>query len=302
MHDPRIGRFFATDPLAPDYPWNSPYAFSENRVVDSRELEGLEQIHYKLVLDSQGNTSSFEIVSNTDKWWVMDYKSIGIFDEDDNYLISFNFRKQGDLETDVNFDYQSNRLIDFSEFAHNPIESLLSGEFIPNEKVLLNTGEEILMGLIFRRVSLGKNKRSKKSLVSSSTNKMPAWLVRIRDGIKFQQERLAKLDADGVNYKGNINLVPQNGKGKVKGNSTYADALIKNDDGTYTIIEYKLTSKTQLRPGQNASKKHVQGEGSNQEFEVRSKIGDTEKGWSLQPGDKIKVKEYKIEVKEQGGG
>jgi RHS repeat-associated protein len=42
MHDPRLGRFFAVDPLSPEYPWNSPYAFSENRVIDGVELEGLE--------------------------------------------------------------------------------------------------------------------------------------------------------------------------------------------------------------------------------------------------------------------
>ncbi len=42
MHDPRIGRFFAIDPLTAKYPWNSPYAFSENRVIDRVELEGLE--------------------------------------------------------------------------------------------------------------------------------------------------------------------------------------------------------------------------------------------------------------------
>src|SRR5690554_5156335 len=42
MHDPRVGRFFAVDPLAGEYPWNSPYAFSENRVIDGIELEGLE--------------------------------------------------------------------------------------------------------------------------------------------------------------------------------------------------------------------------------------------------------------------
>lgn len=42
MHDPRIGRFFAIDPLAPKYPHNSPYAFSENRLLDGVELEGLE--------------------------------------------------------------------------------------------------------------------------------------------------------------------------------------------------------------------------------------------------------------------
>ena len=44
MHDPRTGRFFATDPLKAKYPWNSPYAFSENRVIDGIELEGLEVV------------------------------------------------------------------------------------------------------------------------------------------------------------------------------------------------------------------------------------------------------------------
>ena len=51
MHDPRIGRFFAVDPLASKYPWNSPYAFSENRLIDGVELEGLEFKRY----DAEGN-------------------------------------------------------------------------------------------------------------------------------------------------------------------------------------------------------------------------------------------------------
>ncbi len=42
MHDPRLGRFLSIDPLAAKYPWNSPYAFSENRVISAIELEGLE--------------------------------------------------------------------------------------------------------------------------------------------------------------------------------------------------------------------------------------------------------------------
>ena len=41
-HDPSIGRFFNVDPLAEDYYYNSPYAFSENKVVAHVELEGLE--------------------------------------------------------------------------------------------------------------------------------------------------------------------------------------------------------------------------------------------------------------------
>jgi RHS repeat-associated protein len=43
-YDPRLGRFWSVDPLAHEFPWNSPYAFSENRVIDSRELEGLEKV------------------------------------------------------------------------------------------------------------------------------------------------------------------------------------------------------------------------------------------------------------------
>jgi RHS repeat-associated protein len=50
MHDPRVGRFFAVDPLASKYPWNSTYAFSENRVLDAIELEGLEA---KLVITKE---------------------------------------------------------------------------------------------------------------------------------------------------------------------------------------------------------------------------------------------------------
>ncbi len=53
MHDPRIGRFLSLDPLSPKYPHNSPYAFSENRVIDGVELEGGEYEHYSLRFNFQ---------------------------------------------------------------------------------------------------------------------------------------------------------------------------------------------------------------------------------------------------------
>ena len=43
MHDPRLGRFFAIDPLTRKYPHNLPYVFSENVVINAVELEGLER-------------------------------------------------------------------------------------------------------------------------------------------------------------------------------------------------------------------------------------------------------------------
>ena len=42
LHDPRIGRFLSIDPVGNDYPWNAPYSFSENRVIDGIDLEGKE--------------------------------------------------------------------------------------------------------------------------------------------------------------------------------------------------------------------------------------------------------------------
>jgi RHS repeat-associated protein len=52
MHDTRLGRFFVIDPLSSEYAFNSPYAFSENRVIDATELEGLESsMQWKIMGD-----------------------------------------------------------------------------------------------------------------------------------------------------------------------------------------------------------------------------------------------------------
>src|SRR5690606_2115085 len=57
MHDPRVGRFFATDPLEAESSWNSPYVSSENRVNDAIELEGLESYLIHGTLSFSGETN-----------------------------------------------------------------------------------------------------------------------------------------------------------------------------------------------------------------------------------------------------
>lgn len=67
MHDPRLGKFLSVDPLSATYPWNSPYAFAENRVIDCLDLEGAEQYHYTLTLNPNG-TTQLNLVSVEDDW------------------------------------------------------------------------------------------------------------------------------------------------------------------------------------------------------------------------------------------
>lgn len=74
MHDPRLGRFFAVDPVATDYPWNSPYAFSENRLIDAIELEGLE---IYLVNGYRGWSAGPSTQAEREKYWKTDWGFVG---------------------------------------------------------------------------------------------------------------------------------------------------------------------------------------------------------------------------------
>jgi len=55
---PDVGRFTTIDPLAESFPYNSTYAFAENRVIDGRELEGLEWVSTK---NDQGVTTNRQL-------------------------------------------------------------------------------------------------------------------------------------------------------------------------------------------------------------------------------------------------
>ena len=68
MHDPRVGRFFALDPLKAKYPHNSPYAFSENKVIHAIELEGLECFYTSdgNYIGQIGKNTEVRVINNAD--------------------------------------------------------------------------------------------------------------------------------------------------------------------------------------------------------------------------------------------
>ena len=77
MHDPRLGRFFAVDPLTGKYPYYTPYSFSGNRVIDMIELEGTEPTSPKYQwsasagFEYKGNFyNDGSALSKVEGWWV----------------------------------------------------------------------------------------------------------------------------------------------------------------------------------------------------------------------------------------
>jgi len=74
VHDARIGRFLSVDPLAPDYPWNSPYAFSENDLIRAIELEGLE----KFILSDHPRMPGYTLITLDDNY---DTESLVVVDK-----------------------------------------------------------------------------------------------------------------------------------------------------------------------------------------------------------------------------
>jgi RHS repeat-associated protein len=64
MHDPRIGRFFAVDPLTSKYPELTPYQFSSNTPIGAKEFEGLEAIMDGMLPDDERFDGAEEINQN----------------------------------------------------------------------------------------------------------------------------------------------------------------------------------------------------------------------------------------------
>ncbi len=91
IHDSRVGRFLSVDPLSPKYPYNSTYAFSENRLIDGIELEGLEfskRMKWKKVVQSlfslknneaainQGGAGTCTVAAITYIWLRRDFEGV----------------------------------------------------------------------------------------------------------------------------------------------------------------------------------------------------------------------------------
>ena len=63
IYNPRLGRFLSRDPLAPNYPWYTPYQFAGNKPIAAIDLDGLEEYIVMLFRDKNGTIMKVRIVS-----------------------------------------------------------------------------------------------------------------------------------------------------------------------------------------------------------------------------------------------
>jgi len=135
MHDPRVGRFFAVDPLIKSYPFYSSYSFSGNRVLDSKEIEGLEpeNIHYyNMVKQKDGSYKPKDKPEYSSEWLTLksensflknnntgQYKTLdggGVFGPQTSNVNVYTYWENGEISKQVAV--SSNNQLDGSEFVN----------------------------------------------------------------------------------------------------------------------------------------------------------------------------------------
>jgi RHS repeat-associated protein len=123
IHDARLGRFLSVDPLYASYPWNSTYAFAENKVIRFIDLEGAESYDYMKKIEHEEGETKLEYAKN----WTLNrlISLINIIPTVNNNITIFLWEgPQG------NIDYFNEGLDNASlGIAQDMIEAKESGEF-----------------------------------------------------------------------------------------------------------------------------------------------------------------------------
>ena len=218
MHDPRVGRFFAVDPLSAKYPWNSSYAFSENRLIDGVEIEGLE---------FGGAT-------------YLNLKMLGIIDDDDvdNLLGPYVKRALQYYSGDILYQAVQEQAIDiwsnFRDFGKDRLLSMYTMGFTDriNEGVGIaetidlafsdeEGAEEAQMDLVFMGIGLftgikqfKKPNTNPNGDIDNSKPKVPDRTKQdVNFGDNFKKKARKHVDQMRKRYEGKLDNIPKLGKG-----------------------------------------------------------------------------------------
>jgi hypothetical protein len=66
IYNPRLCKFLSVDPLTKEYPWNSTYAFAENDIIRSIDLEGKEKLIVIYKANNDGTLTELQVIDNSE--------------------------------------------------------------------------------------------------------------------------------------------------------------------------------------------------------------------------------------------
>ncbi|QYS87097.1 hypothetical protein JJC03_03785 [Flavobacterium oreochromis] len=231
MHDPRVGRFFAVDPLEENFPWNSPYAFSCNRVIDMLELEGAETKDVADALVTTKNAvelskftydDAIKMVSKTanktpKSGWTNFLKGLGLATSLLSDYMSPNFGRTSEItERYIKFDYGTLKITERpsgTSFLFTPINSKDKAynpsplEVFTNDPSKLD--DSYLAGVI-QRVNDGKARYSDQNYLKEAIKRHSA--LKSEDGGYLIYENPGHHDPSGgrLPYNSSKSVLPKN--------------------------------------------------------------------------------------------
>jgi len=264
IYDERNARFLSTDPLSVHFPWSTPYSFSANSpilLIDKNgESPGLPPVFWEHIMDDPLPFLNMPFTEPmTFRKWNMatdEEKATAAIAIPVNVAIDYGMAYEGGVNVPLQVAGKHGR-----KFMAEQLR--LNLNFLREVPVVAKSFSPLKTAFyrLFYKVKnwfRGAGKEysdlaNNKNILYS--NPFPVWLRNIFAGRKWEKEGVEALKKKGGTFADNqVRLVPQNGKGNIKGNRTDTDALEQLPNGNYIIHEFKLRLRTLLSRGQKASK------------------------------------------------
>ena len=175
MCDPRIARFFAVDPLSPQYPELTPYQFASNSPIAFKEIEGLEGQYYVINLNSEKPKLKF---NKTVDYWLIpnsietDYIVVEVPGPNNSY-ISYTFTG---VAGDCPGCGTGNYIGDFDKFKEDPLGAIYSGEYSTDQEILGDIVKQAALAYLLGR-AMRTRVPSRGTVPRTRANSTKGWKV-----------------------------------------------------------------------------------------------------------------------------
>lgn len=249
MHDPRVGRFFAVDPITSSYPGLTPYQFSSNRVIDYIEWEGLEGV------PSDGVTPYYEYSPYHDANSVGNVTAnCGIWIE--NYILKGTYNTASGA---INLTYRMFTAPTLGDGMHTELETFAGDldkttDNIAENGLTIEETTNITAGLLtVRFIPINKKSSTPTKKTNASTVKTKTKSNTSKTQNNVNKKPGTQSGDNTVSNKGITNKGTLQTSGKVVSSEINNGLLIVNGSPAQGKVDFVITKTGQLKVGSKHS-------------------------------------------------